>query len=96
MDSDDDMHDDNDVDLLEDYYSGDTAADSDDDNDADYDFGNDSDEDPEAIMIYRYQVCSILDLELCFFFFYSCLVLEEKVVGFSRKAELFFFVYFFD
>ena len=74
MDSDDDMHDDNDVDSLGNYYSGDTAADS----DADYDFGNDSDEDPEAIMIYRYQVCSILDLELCFFFFYSCLVLEEK------------------
>ena len=95
MDSDDDMHNANDVDPLEDYCSGDTAADSNDDNDADYDFDNDFDEDPEAIMIYRYQVCSILDLEL-WFFFYSCLVLEEKVVGFSRKAELFFFVYFFD
>lgn len=67
MDSEDDMHDANDVDSLEDFYSGDTAADSDDDNDADY-FDNDSDDDADAIMMYRHQVCSIPDWScvLCF------------------------------
>ncbi|KAJ9701435.1 hypothetical protein PVL29_006681 [Vitis rotundifolia] len=55
MDSEDDMHDANDVDSLEDFYSGDTAADSDDDNDADYDFDNDSDDDADAIMLHRHQ-----------------------------------------
>ena len=61
MDSEDDMHDANDVDSLEDFYSGDTAADSDDDNDADYDFDNDSDDDADAIMLHRHQVWSIPD-----------------------------------
>lgn len=55
------MHDANDVDSLEDFYSGDTAADSDDDNDADYDFDNDSDDDADAIMLHRHQVWSIPD-----------------------------------
>lgn len=95
MDSEDDMHDANDVDSLEDFYSGDTAADSDDDNDADYDFDNDSDDDADAIMLHRHQVWSIPDWSCGLCFFYSCLALEEKVVGFSRKAEFFFFVYLF-
>ena len=88
MDSDDDMHDTNDVDSLEDYYNGDTAADSDDDNDADYDFDNDSDEDLEAIIIYRYQVCSILDLELCFFFIHVW-SWKKKLSAFPGKLSYF-------
>ena len=38
MESEDDMHDANDVESLDDFYSGDTAIDSDDAGDTDYDF----------------------------------------------------------
>lgn len=45
MDSDDDMHDANDAESLEDFYSGDTAGDSDDMENGDYEFmDNDSDD----------------------------------------------------
>ncbi|KAM7487017.1 hypothetical protein LguiA_003026 [Lonicera macranthoides] len=48
MDSDDDMHDANDVDSLDDFYSGDTAMDSDNDDAENYEFiDNDSDDSDE-------------------------------------------------
>lgn len=43
MSSDDDMHDANDVESLEDFYSGDTAASDDDDRDFDFTKSDDSD-----------------------------------------------------
>ncbi|XP_077227066.1 putative E3 ubiquitin-protein ligase ARI8 [Tasmannia lanceolata] len=43
MDSEDDMHDANDVESVEDFYSGETAMASDDDADGDYEFDNDTD-----------------------------------------------------
>lgn len=60
MDSEDDMHDANDVESLEDFYSGDTAIDSDDAADGDYEFiDNDSEDDYDDSTSHRNQVSSI-------------------------------------
>lgn len=57
MDSEDDMHDANDLESLEDFYSGDTAIDSDDAADGDYEFiDNDSEDDYDDSSSHRNQV----------------------------------------
>lgn len=57
MDSEDDMHDANDVESLEDFYSGDTAIDSDDAADGDYEFiDNDSEDEYDDFTSHRNQV----------------------------------------
>ncbi|CAO2837482.1 unnamed protein product [Amaranthus hypochondriacus] len=56
MDSEDDMHDANDLESLDDFYSGDTAIDSDDAVDGDYEFiDNDSDDDYDDHSSHRNQ-----------------------------------------
>ncbi|XP_021772293.1 probable E3 ubiquitin-protein ligase ARI8 isoform X2 [Chenopodium quinoa] len=56
MDSEDDMHDANDVESLEDFYSGDTAIDSDDAADGDYEFiDNDSEDEYDDFTSHRNQ-----------------------------------------
>lgn len=59
MDSDDDMRDANDADSLDDFYSGDTAAENSDNDDDVVDYGyieNDSDADVETLAFNRHQV----------------------------------------
>lgn len=56
MESEDDMHDANDVESLDDFYSGDTAIDSDDAADGDYEFiDNDSEDDYDDFTSHRNQ-----------------------------------------
>lgn len=56
MESDDDMHDANDGDSLEDFYSGDTAIDSDDMADGDFEFVDNDSDDSNDIILHRHQV----------------------------------------
>ncbi|KAK9138834.1 hypothetical protein Sjap_009428 [Stephania japonica] len=60
MESEDDMHDANDVDSLEDFYSGETAMASDDDGDGDYDFGDNESDGSDDITSHRQQNYTIL------------------------------------
>lgn len=55
MESDDDMHDANDGDSLEDFYSGDTAIDSDDMADGDFEFVDNDSDDSNDIILHRHQ-----------------------------------------
>lgn len=56
MDSDDDMHDANDVDSLDDFYSGDTAMDSDNDDAENYEFIDNDSDDSDELSSNRQQV----------------------------------------
>ncbi|KAK9159503.1 hypothetical protein Syun_005844 [Stephania yunnanensis] len=60
MESEDDMHDANDVDSLEDFYSGETAMASDDDGDGDYDFGDNESDGSDDNTSHRQQNYTIL------------------------------------
>ncbi|KAA8531387.1 hypothetical protein F0562_006117 [Nyssa sinensis] len=55
MDSEDDMHDANDAESVEDFYSGDTAMDSDNDDGADYEFMDNDSDDSDDISVNRQQ-----------------------------------------
>ena len=56
MESEDDMHDANDVESLDDFYSGETAADSDDLDAADYEFIDNDSDDSDDLTSHRHQV----------------------------------------
>lgn len=56
MESEDDMHDANDAESLDDFYSGETAADSDDLDAADYEFIDNDSDDSDDLTSHRYQV----------------------------------------
>lgn len=56
MESEDDMHDANDEESLEDFYSGETAADSDDLDAADYEFIDNDSDDSDDLTSHRHQV----------------------------------------
>ena len=58
MDSEDDMHDANDAESLDDYYSGDTGVDYSDNDAADYEFIDNDSDDSDDIVTIRQQVNS--------------------------------------
>lgn len=103
MDSEDDMHDANDVESVEDFYSGDTAAS--DDDERDFDFAKSDDSDDETFHPQRVNLTCPFSLDKnqifsCFFFFLGGLndwkycwgfdefdVRMEEIVGFDEVSD---------
>ena len=67
MDSDEDMHDANDVDSLDDFYSGDTAMDSDNDDAENYEFIDNDSDDSDELSSNRQQVSTRLRAQVVSF-----------------------------